>query len=279
VFAHLSLVMGPDHSPLSKRHGATSVAEFRHKGYLPEALTNYLALVGWSPRGAAAGAADGGAGELMSMEELARRFSLDAVSLSAGVFDEEKLAWVNRHYLKGADTGRLATLVVPFLQRAGLDARPDAEGLAFLSSVMPIAAGSVDRLDEAPGRLSFLFDFDPARALDDPGIREEMSGPGAEAVVQALAAALAAAPRLDRERFRAIANDVKGVTGQKGKALFHPIRIALTARGDGPELDLAVPAIDRGAELPPSAGLPAMLGCRERAAAFARRLGAEGQGG
>ena len=86
------------------------------------------------------------------------------------------------------------------------------------------------------------------------------------------AAAVAVAPRLDRERFRAIANEVKAVTGQKGKGLFHPIRVLLTARADGPELDLAVPALDRGAELPMSAGLPAIIGCRERAAAFLRAL-------
>src|SRR5215831_1520699 len=90
VFAHLALVMGPDHSPLSKRHGATSVAEFRSRGYLPEALCNYLALIGWSP---------GHDEELLPIEELAKRFSLEHVGLSAGVFDEEKLAWVNRHYL------------------------------------------------------------------------------------------------------------------------------------------------------------------------------------
>ena len=72
---------------------------------------------------------------------------------------------------------------------------------------------------------------------------------------------------------RAVANEVKTRTGQKGKALFHPIRIALTGRAEGPELDLAVPAIDRGADLPPSAGLPAILGNRERAAAFAAALG------
>ena len=81
-----------------------------------------------------------------------------------------------------------------------------------------------------------------------------------------------AAPRLDRERFRAAAAEVKAQTGQKGKALFHPIRLALTGRAEGPELDLAVPAIDRGAELPPGTGVPPILGCRERAAAFARAL-------
>ena len=81
-FAHLSLVMGPDHTPLSKRHGATSVAEFRERGYLPEALVNYLALIGWSP---------GGGQELLPIEELARRFALEDVGHSAGIFDQEKL--------------------------------------------------------------------------------------------------------------------------------------------------------------------------------------------
>jgi len=90
--------------------------------------------------------------------------------------------------------------------------------------------------------------------------------------VAALAADLEAAPRLDREQFRAAANRVKAKTGQKGRALFHPIRVALTGRNEGPELDLAVPAIDRGADLPPAAGIPRVLGSRERAAAFAQAL-------
>ena len=98
--------MGPDHSPLSKRHGATSVAEFRSRGYLPEALCNYLALIGWSPR--TSGRRRQRDSELMPLDELARRFSLERVGHSAGVFDEEKLAWVNRHYLKAADPLRLA---------------------------------------------------------------------------------------------------------------------------------------------------------------------------
>ena len=78
--------------------------------------------------------------------------------------------------------------------------------------------------------------------------------------------------RTDRETFRAVANRVKTKSGQKGKLLFHPIRIALTGRAEGPELDLLVPAIERGAALPASAGIPAIAGCRERAAAFARAL-------
>jgi glutamyl-tRNA synthetase len=271
-FAHLSLVMGPDHTPLSKRHGATSVAEFRSKGYLPEALVNYLALIGWSPRASAEGRTLADADELMPVSELAKRFSLDRVNLSAGVFDEEKLAWANRHYLKTASQERVAELAVPYFRAGGFDLTPTVAGLEYLASVMPIASGSVDRLEQVPERLSFLFDFDPRTALGDESIRTEMSSAAAREVARALARELAGAPRLDRDRFRAIANQVKAQTGQKAKALFHPIRIVLTGRPAGPELDLAVPAIDSGAELPASAGLPRILGCRERAQAFVETL-------
>jgi nondiscriminating glutamyl-tRNA synthetase len=262
-FAHLSLVMGPDHSPLSKRHGATSVAEFRAKGYLPEALVNYLALIGWSP---------GNDEELLPIEELARRFSLDDVGQSAGVFDEEKLAWANRHYLKIADPVRLAELSLPYFADAGVELSPNATGVEFLASAMAMASASVDRLNQVPARLAFLFQYSPQETLADSGLRSELAVDGARAVVTALAEELAGAPRLDRERFRSIANLVKVKTGQKGKALFHPIRVVLTGRAAGPELDLAVPAIDLGAELPASAGIPTILGNRERAAAFARAL-------
>jgi glutamyl-tRNA synthetase len=262
-FAHLALVMGPDHSPLSKRHGATSVAEFRAKGYLPEALVNYLALIGWSP---------GNDDELLPVDELARRFSLDRVGHSAGVFDEEKLAWVNRHYLKMADPVRIATLSVPFFNAAGVAMNPDARGVDFLATAMAMATSSVDRLNQIPGRLSLLFHYDASTALAQPGMHDEMSADGARAVAIALAEELASAPRLDREKFRAVANQVKSKTGQKARALFHPIRIVLTGRAEGPELDLAVPAIDAGAELPPDAGIPKIVGCRERAASFVAAL-------
>jgi glutamyl-tRNA synthetase len=263
VFAHLSLVMGPDHSPLSKRHGATSVAEFRGKGYLPEALVNYLALIGWSP---------GGGDELLPIDELARRFSLAGVGHSAGVFDEEKLAWANRHYLKIADPSRLAELALPYFNDAGVRMTPDVVGLDFLSSTMAMVSASVDRLSQIPPRISFLFDYDAELALQDRQLLTEMQAEGARAVVVALAEELAEAPRLDREKFREIANRVKARTSQKGKALFHPIRVVLTGRAEGPELDLAVPAIDRGAQLPPTAGIPRIIGSRERAGAFAHAL-------
>jgi glutamyl/glutaminyl-tRNA synthetase len=252
--------MGPDHAPLSKRHGATSVAEFRAKGYLPEALVNYLALIGWSP-----GADD----ELLPAPELARRFTIEAVGHSAGVFDEEKLAWANRHYLRTADAPRLAGLAIRYLREAGFVADPDPAGLDYLASIVPMATGSVDRLEHVPSRLAFLFRFDPTSAVSSHEVADVLAHEGARAVIQALVRELAGAPRLvDRERFRAVVNAVRQQTGQKAKGLFHPIRVALTGEAGGPELDVAVPAIDTGASLPASSGIAPVLGCRERAAAF-----------
>ena len=246
-FAHLSLVMGPDHAPLSKRHGATSVKEFRDKGYLPEALVNYLALIGWSP---------GQNEELLPAEELARRFRLENVAHSAGVFDEDKLAWANRHYLKICEPKRLAELAEPHLRDRGqIVGELSADARAWLVDVLPGMAASVDRLPQLADRLDAVFRYEaPSESLD-------------ATLVKALAEELAASPRLtDKETFRALANRVKDKTGLKGKNLFHPIRVILTGSHEGPELDLIVPAIDRAVGL---GGLAPVIGCRERAAAVA----------
>jgi glutamyl-tRNA synthetase/nondiscriminating glutamyl-tRNA synthetase len=269
AFAHLALVLGPDHSPLSKRHGATSVAEFRERGYLPEALFNYLALIGWSP---------GQDAELLPRDELARRFRLEQVGHSSGVFDEGKLSWVNRHYLKEAEPARLAQLMLPYLARAGWLREPEA-AVAYVQSLVPLVASSVDRLEQVVERLRAVFEYDAAAALDRPASATEFSTPQSRAVADVLADELASADRLvDRDRFRALAGRVRERTGQKGRPLFHPIRVALTGEAEGAELDLIVPAIERGAELPPSAGVTPVLGCRERARAFADRLSSAAPG-
>jgi len=262
-FAHLSMVLGPDHTPLSKRHGATSVSEFRERGYLPEALVNYLALIGWSP---------GGDEELVPIQELARRFALEDVGHSAGVFDQEKLAWMNRHYMKEAAPARLAAESARYFVSRGYLRRRTDEAMEYLVSVLPMAlVGSVDRLEEIPDRLRFLFEFDPASALSRDEVAGVLHESGARQVIAALPDAIET-PLKDRESFRAMANRVKERTGFKGKALFHPIRVALTGEEAGPELDLAVPAIERGAALQPGAGLAPIVGCRERAVAFAAEI-------
>ena len=190
--------MGPDHSPLSKRHGATSVAEFRAKGYLPEALVNYLALIGWSPG--------------RRRRDCCRSTSWRAASRStrvghsAGVFDEEKLAWVNRHYLKMADPSRLAELSLPYFKRRRHrdDARRGA-AWSFSRRRCRWRPASVDRLDQVPARLAFLFDYDRrARRWRRPACGPRCARTARGRSSRALAEELAAAPRLDRETFRAV---------------------------------------------------------------------------
>jgi glutamyl-tRNA synthetase len=264
-FGHVAMVLGPDHTKLSKRHGAVSVDEFREKGYLPEALLNYLALLSWSP---------GENQEIVPLAQMAQRFSLSDVGHSASVFDEEKLAWVNRHYLKDADAGRLARLVVPFLERAGQVTGPlTADGVAYVTSLVPVFNASVDRLEQVPQRLRQLFEFSAAASLADSTIHAEATGQSARQVITTLADELQSAPRMaDKQTFRGLADRVKQKTGLKGRSLFHPIRIALTGAGDGPELDLLVPAMERGAELDRAAGIAPILGARERAEQFVRAL-------
>ncbi len=263
-FAHLPLVLGPDHAPLSKRHGASSVADFRARGVLPEALRNYLALIGWSP---------GQDQEIVPLDELARRFRVEDVTRSAGVFDPEKLAWMNRHYLKQADPVRLAALLVPHLRAAGFLSNA-ADGLeGFLQQCVPLVAGTVDQLADAPERLRQVFEAprpgDVLAHLAREGSAAEEAG---RAVILDFARELSARPRLTRETFREAAQVVRQRTGQKGRGLFHPIRLALTGADSGPELDLLVPAIEAGASLPPTSGLVPVVGCRERAAICAAAL-------
>ena len=261
-FAHVSMVLGPDHAPLSKRHGATSVSEFRARGYLPEALTNYLALLGWSP---------GEGQEIVPVDELVRRFRLEDVGHSASVFDTEKLAWMNRHYLKAAAPERLTELAMPYMKAEGWVTEPAGAGLEFLREVIPLAAASVDRLDQVPARLRFLFDYSATGALQDGTVRSEAEL--ARPVIAAFAdVAAGSAPLTTREAFRAAVAQVKERTGQKGKALLHPIRLVLTGEPDGLELDLAVPAIERGASLG-RLGVRAIPGVAERAHAFLQALG------
>jgi glutamyl-tRNA synthetase len=259
AFAHLSLVLGPDHAPLSKRHGATSVAEFRERGFLPEALVNYLALLGWSP---------GGNEEIVPLAEMAARFDLSAVGHSAAVFDPDKLAWLNRHYMKVATPGRVAREALPYFVQAGYVQAATGAALAYLESVLPMAVGSVDRLEEIPARLAFVFAWRAEAAAEL--VAAETDGP------RALAAFAGAIGRdaLDREAFRAAAARAREATGLKGRALFHPIRVALTAADSGPELDLAVPAIDRGAALPAGAGTAPIASVAERARLVLEALGA-----
>ena len=244
LFGHLPFVLGPDHSKLSKRHGATSVSEFRERGYLPEALANYLALIGWSP---------GEGEELLPLDELARRFRIEDVGKSAGVFDPEKLAWVNRHYMKGAAPDRLARLALPFLQQQGWVTRTLSDAGARLSGAGSCRWRRHRSIGSSRCR-SACISCSTIPPLARWAIRPCASGRRKRRAAWHRGARRMNWPAsgrgwTDRDLFRAAATRIRERSGAKGKALFHPIRVALTGEAEGVELDLAVPLIDRGAAI------------------------------
>ena len=245
-FAHLSTILGADRERLSKRHGATSIATFREMGVLPEALVNYLALLGWAP--------SGGTRETFTRAELVQEFSLERVTPSPAIFDMQKLFWLNRHAILQCEPARRQSLALPLFTAAGyLPAKLDAKAQAWFAAILDLVAPSVDKLDELPARASMIFAFDPARALADPANAEVLAAPSAARVMQAFAARLENdKPPLTAERFKAMVNEVKAETGVKGKELFHPIRTLLTGSHSGPEFDKLIPLIEQGSALGPA---------------------------
>jgi glutamyl-tRNA synthetase/nondiscriminating glutamyl-tRNA synthetase len=241
-FAHLSTILGPDRTRLSKRHGATSMESFREMGILPEALRNYLALLGWSP-------ADGKT-EILSPEELVRLFSLDHITKAPAVFDTDKLNWMNRHDMKECGPRRLAELAAPFLQAAGqIGAHPGPEVLAWIERVLDAVLKNVSLLSDLPQAARIIFDFDAPRALATPEFQELLADPSAVEVLKAFIPKVLAESTLTYQRFREITKAVQKETGKKGKDLFHPIRMAVTGAGSGPELEKLIPIYEEGAKL------------------------------
>jgi glutamyl-tRNA synthetase/nondiscriminating glutamyl-tRNA synthetase len=246
-FAHLSTILGSDRERLSKRHGATSIANFREMGVLPEALTNYLALLGWAP--------SGGTREIFSPPELIQEFTLERVTPSPAVFDMEKLYWLNRHYIKGSPIGTLAALAAPYFVQAGLlpPAMEDATRVWF-ERVIALLAPSVDSLGQLPGRAGSIFGFDAAAALGSPDNAEVLGLPHTSAVFSSFTAKIldlhSCGEPLTAERFKVIVNEVKADSSAKGKELFHPIRIMLTGSHSGPEFDKLIPILEEGSTLP-----------------------------
>jgi nondiscriminating glutamyl-tRNA synthetase len=242
-FAHLSTILGPDGGRLSKRHGATSVANFREMGILPEALMNYLALLGWAPTG--------GDREIFSKEELIKEFSLERVTPSPAVFDTEKLHWLNRHYIKQSPPERIHRLGAEFLTRAGmLPAGVNGLVSGWARSVVELLAPYVDKLDQLPEKAKIIFDGNAAAALKLPENAEIFAAEKARAVVKEFRDKTAKESPLTAERFKAIMDEIKTKTGAKGKDLFHPVRIMLIGSHSGPDFNRLIPLIEEGSQLP-----------------------------
>ncbi len=252
-FAHLAMVMGQDNTRLSKRHGATSVDQFSQMGILPEALFNYLAFLGWAPPEGR---------EVLTREELIKLFDLRKVSRSAAIFDYEKLFWLNRQHFRQLSIAERARRAFPFLKDAGL--LPEVMTPAhwsWLEKVVDSFTETVDRLSELPDRLAILFEFSPERM--DEEAKSILADKARRQVAWLFCLKVKDIPELSPAEFSRVAAEIKKETAAKGKNLYHPVRVALTARASGLELDRFIPLVEEGARLSLPRPVPS---CRQRAA-------------
>jgi glutamyl-tRNA synthetase len=229
VFAHLSMIMGSDGSKLSKRHGATSVLEYRDQGYLPHTMRNYLALLGWS---------NSESQQLFTDEDLISKFDLEGCQKSPATFDTVKLQWMNGEYIRQTPVDQLVELAKPFLEKAGLIGLPGPD----LKKVVALEQEKIKLLSEIPTLIEFFYkpvQFDP-KAFD-----KVLKAPGAKQVLLDLADALKDfAPFEDKAleaRIRQFVTDKALKNGQ----VFHPIRVSVTGRTEGPTLFLMLEIMGR----------------------------------
>jgi glutamyl-tRNA synthetase/nondiscriminating glutamyl-tRNA synthetase len=242
-FAHLSTILGADRERLSKRHGATSISTFRAMGYLPEALVNYLALLGWG--------AEDGKTETFTLEELTHAFSLERVTPSPAIFDFDKLNWLNRHYLKLVEPQRLAELSWGyFAEQLPAQATAPKTVQVWFERLLALVVPSVDHLDQLPAKAALVFGFDAETARSDEENAAVLAVDSARTVLAELADRVRAhTGPVTPEAFKVWMNEIKAATKIKGKDLFHPVRIALTGAHSGPEFDKLLPLIEEGAAL------------------------------
>lgn len=226
-FAHLPVILGRDRKKLSKRFGAASIDDFKQDGYLPEALINFLALLGWSP---------GGDREILSVPEMIREFSLERVNKADAILDETKLEWMNSEYLHNTDDKRLTELIKPFLARIGIDAAGIAP--AQLESVVALVKGRVRTLVEMAAMmqplLSDTYEIDPAAV-------EKFLTPDVRPRLVQLADRFETVPMFTLPHLEEALRKLAEELNVKAATLIHPCRVALTGKTVGPPLfDLIV---------------------------------------
>lgn len=229
-FAHLPLLLNADRSKLSKRQGDVAVEDYRAKGFLPEALVNFVALLGWNP---------GDDRELFSLDELTQAFSLDRVSKAGAVFDIEKLRWFNAQYLRALPPEQLAALCAPWLREAGIDPGDTTRA----AQVTTTFAGYLTVPADIAPLLRFLS-IDTIQ-LETEEERQAVATPEAQRVLAGFAARAAEQDPWEREAIKAMIKSVQTDSGIKGKALFLPLRLALSGAEHGPDLGIIAELLGR----------------------------------
>ena len=231
IFGHMTLIVNESRKKLSKRDESIIqfIEQYEELGYLPEALFNFIALLGWSPEGEE---------EIFSVEEFIRIFDSARLSKSPALFDQNKLAWMNNQYIKKADLETVVRLAVPHLEKAGLVSESrSAEEEAWVNNLVGLYQEQMScGADIVP--LSTLFFSDEIQY--DEEAKEVLAGEQVPAVVQAFKEALAEMPEWSADQIKAAIKVVQKATGQKGKNLFMPIRVATTGQTHGPDLPKAM---------------------------------------
>jgi glutamyl-tRNA synthetase len=239
-FAHLSMVRGSDNTKLSKRHGSTSLKQFRDEGYLPEALLNYLALLGWSP--------PGDDRVIFTKDELIKSFNIKKVSKSAAIFDYQKLKWMNREHIRLLADRQLGERMTPFLLRAGFDFTDTPEIIEWIGKSAKIVSNYHYLLAEiAEGFKQFT-----TSDCDEAIINTIKNSKESQKVISILSEALnqlGSDSPVDFSKIVEITKNIQQQEGIKGKALYHPIRLALTGKESGIELKDFIPIIENGSVL------------------------------
>jgi glutamyl-tRNA synthetase len=238
VFAHLPFVLGLKGEKLGKRYGAASISYYRDEGFLPEAIDNYLALLGWSP---------GDNRELFTLNEMAAEFDLARVNKNAARFDVQKLEAINGDKIRELDPADFARRIVPFLQGAGLVADPPSpDDQALIAAAAPLIQGRISKLSEAPGMLGFLLVGDEDFAVE-PEDAARALGPDAAPVLAAAREALLAVEPWTAEPIReALQAALVDGLGLKPRAAFAgAVRVAVTGRRVGPPLFESIELLGR----------------------------------
>lgn len=235
-FAHLSLILNQDRKKMSKRDESIVqfIQQYEDLGYLPEALLNFIALLGWSPKGEE---------EIFTKEELIEQFDLDRVSKSGAVFDMEKLNWMNNHYLKKTDLSRVVSLALPHLQKAGhFGSELTAEEMDWVTNLVGLNQERMRYAAEIV-ELSALF------FKETPEVEEEAAAILAEEHVPVVLASflkqVQAAEEYTVDGMKGLLKNVQTETGYKGKQLFMSIRAALTGQVHGPDLNMSLYLLGR----------------------------------
>ncbi len=218
AYAHLPLIVGPDRQPLSKRHGAVAVEWFREQGFLPEALVNYLALLGWSFDETTT---------FFSREELTERFDLPRVSHNPAAFDGQKLEWMNGHYIREADDARLTELLVEALFREGLEAE-----LQTIAAAVPLVKERMRTINEGVDLVRFLF----VEQVEPDQKARRMLGPERSELLREAASRLEAIEDWTAGEIERVLRALQEDSGLSPKLAFQPIRAAVTGTLVSPPL-------------------------------------------